>query len=598
LQLDQSKALDLVEKVIQIPSIELHGLSKDGKFALFLSDMSGSYQLWSADVGTSKLEQVSHGDQRITYSDISPDSKTVAFTRDYGGAEHHQFYLSPITGSKEEARVSDIEDVRVYDFSWSPDGKEIAFWGTTAKAQSLWTLDPRTRKHRELYSQAGSVSSPAYSPDGNRIAVSAKTTGAPRSSEILVIHRKTGEVNVYSPRIGSENVGAKWHPKKQRILFKTNAKGSYDLAIYDYTKQKLTYLGASDYGLDFVGYGWAPKGKGVWFAAAKNGRTRLYFKSGRDKPKLLRTPVGTISAVKLSKDGSFFVFSWSSLSSPPRLAKLDMSTQKTSVIDQPQYDPNLPLGRAEFLTYPSSDGLKIPAFMLFSGPKEPGPVVVWPHGGPWWEVADAWNPALQAICTAGFHVFCPNFRGSTGYGAEFERMDIGDPGGMDFQDIIAGAELVKERGFVKDGQIGIAGASYGGFMTFLAMTKRPDLWKAGAAIAGITDWKEAYDLSDALFREFISELLGNPEENAALYKDRSAINFVSQIGAPILIWHRANDSRCPLQPVQKFADQLKALGKPYEIHVVEGEGHGLQKTENLARQYKGVVSFLLRNLAQ
>jgi dipeptidyl aminopeptidase/acylaminoacyl peptidase len=134
-------------------------------------------------------------------------------------------------------------------------------------------------------------------------------------------------------------------------------------------------------------------------------------------------------------------------------------------------------------------------------------------------------------------------------------------------------------------------------MTFLCMTKEPDLWKAGAAIVGITDWKEMYDLSDATFREFIVELLGRPEENASLYRDRSAINFVSQIKAPLLIWHRANDSRCPLQPVQKFADQLKAQGKSYELHVVEGEGHGLQKTDNLAKQYAGVVSFLLSNLA-
>lgn len=596
--MNQSEVLDFVEKVIRIPSLELQALSKDGRFALFLTDMSGSYQLWSADIRTNRLRQISHGDQRITFSDISPDSRTVAFSRDFGGAEHHQFFLAPIGGSKEEVRVSDLEDVRAYDFSWSPDGKEIAFCGSTAKAQILWALDPRTKRHKELYSQKGFIFSPTYSPDGNRIAVSAKTTDAPRSGEMLVVHRKSGEVSIYSPKLGSENSGGRWHPKDQKLLFKTNARGGYDLAVYDYTRQSLAYLEASACGLDFVSYGWTPKGDAVWFVAMKDGRTKLYFKSGGGKPRLIPTPIGRISSAKLSKNGSQFVFSWSSLSSPPELAKLDLHTRRTSVIHQPQYDPDLPLGRAEFLTYPSTDGLKIPAFMLFSGPKEPKPVVVWPHGGPWWEVADEWNPAIQAICTAGFHVFCPNFRGSTGYGADFERMDIGDPGGMDLQDIVTGAKLVEERGFVKEGRIGIAGASYGGFMTFLAMTKTPSLWKAGAAIVGITDWKEMYDLSDASFKEFVIELLGRPEENAALYKDRSAINFVSQINAPILIWHRANDSRCPLQPVQKFADQLKALGKPYEFHVVEGEGHGSQKTENLARQYKGVVSFLLRNLAQ
>lgn len=595
--MDSSKALEFVDKVIGIPSLGLMSLSKNGRFALVLSDLSGSYQLWSAEVKTGKMRQVSHGQDRVAFSDISPDSKTVAFTRDFAGAERHQFFLAPITGTKEEAQVSDLKDVRTYDFSWSPDGKEIAFCGSTAEAQKLWVLDPRTKKHRELYSQETFLFSPAYSSDGSWIAVSAKTTKAPRSSEMLAVQRKSGEVIVYTPKTGSENSGGKWHPKGQRLLFKTNSKGSYDLAIYDYPERKLTYLDVSGLARDFGSYGWVPKSDAVWFVAAKNGRTRLYVKGGKGKPRLVPTPRGRIDSAKLSEDARFFVFSWSSLSTPPRLSRLDVRSKKTSTVYKPPYDRSLPLGRAEFLTYRSVDGLTIPAFMLFSGPKRPAPVVVWPHGGPWWEVADEWNPAIQAICASGFHVFCPNFRRSTGYGSEFERMDIGDPGGMDMQDVVAGAKLVMDKGFVEDGKIGIAGASYGGFMTFLCMTKAPDLWKAGAAIVGVTDWKEMYDLSDAAFREFVVELLGLPDKNEELYRDRSAINFVSQIRSPILIWHRANDSRVPLLPVQKFADRLKALGKPYELHVVEGEGHGYQKTENLARQYRGVVSFFLKNLA-
>lgn len=594
--MDGLKVLDFVDRVIKIPSLELHALSRNGKFAVILSDISGSYQLWSVDVGTGKLKQVSHGNDRVAFSDISPDSKSVAFTRDFAGAEKHEFFLAPLDGTREEVQVSDLKEVRVFDFSWSPDGKEIAFTGSTVEAQKLWTLDPRTKWHREVYSGRGFIFSPAYSADKNWVSASAKTTSAPRSSEILTVHRRTGEVVVYTPKPGSENTLGEWHPKRQKILFKTNAKGSYDLAIYDFQERNLTYLDASALARDFVSFGWVPNGNSVWFVAAKNGRTRLYVKAGRSKPRLVPTPRGRISSAKLAKDGKFFVFSWSSLSTPPTLSRVETRTNRASAIHAAEYDRRLPLGKAEFLTYASTDGLKIPAFLLFSGSKRPRPVVVWPHGGPWGEVADEWNPALQAICVGGFHVFCPNFRGSTGYGAEFERMDIGDPGGMDLQDVVAGAKMVIDRGFVEGSRIGIAGASYGGFMTFLCMTKVPNLWSCGAAVVGVTDWKEMYDLSDATFRDFIVELLGLPEKNGELFKDRSAINFVSQIKAPILIWHRANDSRCPLQPVQRFADQLKALGKPYELHVVEGEGHGPQKTENLAKQYRGIVSFLLKNL--
>ena len=107
-----------------------------------------------------------------------------------------------------------------------------------------------------------------------------------------------------------------------------------------------------------------------------------------------------------------------------------------------------------------------------------------------------------------------------------------------------------------------------------------------------------YELSDAAFRSFIEELLGKPEENPELFYDRSPINFVHQIKSPILIWHRANDSRCPLQPIEKFVQKLKELRKPHEFYVVEAEGHGPQKTENLVKQYKHVVAFLVKNLRE
>jgi dipeptidyl aminopeptidase/acylaminoacyl peptidase len=105
-----------------------------------------------------------------------------------------------------------------------------------------------------------------------------------------------------------------------------------------------------------------------------------------------------------------------------------------------------------------------------------------------------------------------------------------------------------------------------------------------------------YDLSDAIFRSFIERYFGMPEENPQLYHDRSPIHFVENIRAPLLIWHRGNDSRCPLGPVEKFASKLKEQGKKYEMTVVWDEGHGFQKRENLIRQYKAVIDFLDRQL--
>ena len=133
-------------------------------------------------------------------------------------------------------------------------------------------------------------------------------------------------------------------------------------------------------------------------------------------------------------------------------------------------------------------------------------------------------------------------------------------------------------------------------MTFLAMTKLPELWAAGAAAVGITDWKESYELSDAAFRSFIERYFGTPDENPDLYRDRSPIHFVEGVRAPLFIWHRANDSRCPLRPVEKFAERLRTLGRRYEFHVMGDEGHGVQKTQSVTWQYEATIAFLAREL--
>jgi len=594
---DIEKILGYVEEVIKIPDTVLVDLSGDGKNAVFLSNASGSYQLWSLDLTTLNVIQISHGDQRVTFAEISPDCKTVVFSRDFGGAERHQFFSAPITGDKEEEQISKFEDVRVFDFAWSPSGKAIAFTGSTFEANQLWLFDVEKRRHKSIYKSLGHIFSPDWTKDGKMLVASAKTTEKPRSAELLLVETDSLKTRLYTPCAGSENSQPKWSPDGSRILFKTNALGVYDLAVFDLFAETTTFLHLSKTAMDFPNFGWTVDGKGIWFVAAKDGRTKLYMYRFDGKLMEIPTPQGRISNIKLDENGSFFVFSWSSLSQPPILSKLDLKSKKLKNLYEPKYNKKLPLGKAEFFKYKSFDGLEIPSFMIFAeGSKAPKPCVVWPHGGPWWEVADEWNAAIQAICVGGFHVFCPNFRGSTGYGAEFERMNIKDPGGGDLKDVVYGAKFVMEKGFVEDKKIAIAGASYGGFMTFIAMTKYPEIWKAGAAIVGVTDWKEMYELSDAAFKSFIEELLGKPEENPELFHDRSPINFVHQIKSPILVWHRANDSRCPLKPVEKFVQKLKELGKPHEFHVVEAEGHGPQKTENLVKQYKHVVAFLVKNL--
>ncbi|MEM1948670.1 MAG: S9 family peptidase [Candidatus Caldarchaeum sp.] len=589
--------LDVVEQVLRLPELSLVDLSRDGAWAVIVSNLTGSYQLWSFKLADKTVVQVSHGDQRVTYARVSPDLKNVFFLRDFDGKERHQLFVTSIEGGEKEMQLSDFKDLRLFDFACSPQGRKIALTGSTSESNYLWVFDVYEGRLEPVFKSGGWIFSPSYSESGDVLAFSANTTGTPRSSEIVVIDFQSGATSVYTPKPGSENTIPKWHPQAMRILFKTNAAGPYDLAIYDIDSSSFTTMGLSKYGVDFTDFGWLSDGGVFWFVARRNGRSKLYVRKDGGDVAEVETPVGTITGIEVDRTGSFAVFSWSSLSRPPVLYRVDIKSGKLHLLYEPAQLRGLPLGKAEFISYRSFDGLEVPGFLLLAeGKKEPKPCVVWVHGGPWWEVGDEWNAPVQALCAAGFHVLCPNFRGSTGYGADFERLNIGDPGGGDMQDVLHGVKYLYELGLVDDERVGVAGASYGGFMTFLTMTKNPDVWKAGAAIVGVTDWMEDYELSDAAFRNFTEQLLGKPEEKPELFRDRSPINFVHQTKAPILVWHRANDSRCPLQPVEKFVKKLKQLGKPHEFYVVEGEGHGVQRLENFVKQYRTVADFFLRYL--
>jgi len=590
------KRRDRVRRTLELPLVYLADLSRDGRTAAILSNHVGSLQLFALPLRKgARPRRLSHGEDRVVFAEISHGGRDVAFSRDFGGREDYQLFRVPLRGGRER-QVAPLPPTRIFDFCWSRDDELIAFSGANRDFNGVWFVDPETGAFRDVYRAKHWTFSPTFSADDQVVCFASKTTEAATAAELLFLDREgRGPPTLYTPKEGSENSGPAWHPKERSVVFKTDARGRYDLAVHDLSGRKLRYLQAGDLGLgrDFSSFDWTPDGDRIYYLAMKEGRTRLYIEplDSSEAPVAVPLPEGVHGPLEMDRSGAFVVFSWSSLSRPMAVARYDLAAGRTTPVLERA--TRLPLGRAEHVVYRTFDGLPIHGWFL-KPPRHRGrkTALLWIHGGPAWEVADEWNPAIQALVVAGYPLFAPNIRGSTGYGAEFEHLNIHDLGGGDLKDVAAASKYMRRRPEVDPAKIAIVGASYGGYMTFLAMTKLPKLWAAGAAIVGITDWEESYELSDAAFRSFIERYFGPPDANRELYRDRSPIHFVGDIRAPLLIWHRGNDSRCPLIPVEKFADRLKELGKPYEMVVVWDEGHGMQKTENLVRQYEGVAAFL------
>jgi dipeptidyl aminopeptidase/acylaminoacyl peptidase len=260
-----------------------------------------------------------------------------------------------------------------------------------------------------------------------------------------------------------------------------------------------------------------------------------------------------------------------------------------------------------YVHYPSSDGVLVPAILWIPKDIQPGekrPAVMDIHGGPTGQWFRSFNSLAQLLVDRGYVVLQPNVRGSTGYGVEWRDACIRDWGGKDLEDVAAGARYLASLDFVDGNRIAVLGGSYGGYLTYMAAVKKPELFKAAVALIGITDLNTLYEEGMPHIQYYLRQQMGDPVEDAELWRDRSALNFAHQLQAKLLMMHGLNDPRCPIGQARRFRDRLLELGRregtgaedDFEYHEFEmGHGSG-GSVEQRIREFELIADFLERRL--
>ena len=159
-------------------------------------------------------------------------------------------------------------------------------------------------------------------------------------------------------------------------------------------------------------------------------------------------------------------------------------------------------------------------------------------------------------------------------------------------DVLDAAQWIEKSGFVDPKKLIVMGGSYGGYLSMMAVTKAPDMWAAGVPIVPFVNWATEIANEDPLLREYDLATMGDPVKNKALYDDRSPINFVDRIKAPLLLLAGGNDPRCPHEEAQQVADAVKKRGGSVQLKIYENEGHGFARVENQIDAYQRVSDFL------
>jgi dipeptidyl aminopeptidase/acylaminoacyl peptidase len=589
--MDLESLARLIRTVVSVPRYSLVGITKSG-YLVYGSTLEGVYKLYAIDLNTGREFKVSEEPVHLEAS-TSRRSDIVVYTRDVSrGFELVKIYGTDLRTLETYELSEGVQPQRVVGLGY--DGIRVAWSGSVGTEASIYLSDTSTRRAEPLVKARGRE----YVTDVNEryIVGHGHLREDPFSVELFAIDLRTLEMRVITPREGSVNRSPKLLGSK--VLFESNYENldTFKLYVYDLESGtlesvRLTYGDLATYNpVEYVDFGWMENG-GVWAIGKRMGRSRLFVDGAE-----VKTPDGMILSAEVYGDYAYVTHT--SLRDPPRVLRVDIKSGTYSVVVGGEAPREVVDSLAEvvYVELPSFDGVRVPTYVLVSSrTSKPGPLVVYPHGGPWAEVADSWSPILLLLTSLGYHVVAPNFRGSTGYGERFRKLDLGDPGGGDLEDVVYATRWAIDNGIADPGRVAIVGYSYGGYMTFMAMVKYPELWRCGVTGAGVTDWVEDYELADAYFKRYDEILFAGRKE---LFVERSPITYVHNLRSPICIVHPQNDSRCPLRPIMKFAYKLMELGKPFELHVIPDIGHAISlDSEALSRYLLYATMFLRKHLA-
>jgi dipeptidyl aminopeptidase/acylaminoacyl peptidase len=599
-----------IEKLYMTRQIGDATWSPDGKSVAFVSNMSGRNNLWLVPADGGFPVQLTVSDQRQSAPAWSPDGKWIAYQSDYNGDELWDIFLvSPKNGKI--VNLTQTSEIAELSPTWSSDGRYLAYEvkARSSAAYEIYVYDMVMREVKHITTgtpQDRANYSPIWSKDGKFI-IYTQDQAKGTDSNVFLADVATAQATLLTPHEGEARYSANdISPDGKRVLVTSNAPNGYlNIGLLDIATKKISWITKDKW--QIRGEDFSPDGKRLVFRANVDGNEDIFIHDlATGRSTVLPAPTGvnqpTGGRTAFSSDGSRLLYMHNGPTAPGDLwiyhSATGKSTQLTHSLLAGIHSEDLV---EPFLVhYPSKDGkwtisalLYVPFNMARNGQNA---AIVYIHGGPTSQTTNSFNRFVQFAVNQGYMVLAPNYRGSSGYGKEFQQANLFDMGGGDLQDVLAGVDWIKQTGHLDPKKIAVMGASYGGYLSMMAVTKAPEVWAAGVPIVPFVNWATEIENEDPELSQSDLATMGDPVKNKALYEERSPINFVDQIKAPLLLLAGGHDPRCPKSETQQVVDAIKKRGGTVDSKVYENEGHGFARVENQIDAYKRVADFLLAHV--
>ncbi|KPJ90928.1 MAG: hypothetical protein AMS18_09710 [Gemmatimonas sp. SG8_17] len=591
-------------------------MSPDGQWVLYSkseldwgeNERKSTYYMVPAD-GGQPFQYI--GDAGGSSFAFSPDGKHLSFRRSVD--EKQQLFLMRTTGG--EAVQLTKHETSVGSYVWSGDSRAIFFVATEPRSKeeekrhedgydaifvdegpngqqqgswnNLWRFELESKQEVRLTAHDFRIGSFAVSPDGKRIAFTARYENRRNQQYLseIFLYDLQDSTQTRLTENGAPEGGLEWAPDGTRFMYTAPSADTWELRqskiwiMNPDTRESRLVSG------QFAGRisnpVWTPEGTGILFTGLQGTNSNLFRLDLADgSVERLTDVVGSLSVSSYSWDRERMVYSFHDIDTPP-----DLYVSSTEQFDpirlteaNPWMEADLALARAEVIKWTSRDGTEIEGILILPADYQTGtklPLLLHVHGGPAGVFTNGFRSSYHVWAGLGYAQLLPNVRGSSGYTDDLLQGNMNDIGGGDYWDLMTGVDHVIEAGYVDPDKMGIRGWSYGGILGGWTITQT-NRFKAASLGAMVSDWTSEYGpgFNHDVRLWYIG---GTPWENPEAYRQMSALTHVANVETPTLLLHGINDRTDTEPQSMMFFTALKDQGKVTRYIKFPREPHGFRE---------------------
>jgi len=613
-------------------------VSPDGKSILFVltrANEEGENGDYSSDIwkfAKGRARQLTFLEGKNTNPRWSPDGKTILFVSSRKSKEKSYTRLITMPSNGRKARTilelaKGKTEGKITDQRWASHEKKILFLSDMKKKKKgesdvkvvrrivyrlnaegyfhdrrnhLYSIKQNGGKPTQLTSGEFDVEGYSISEDGKKVAFIANMTDEADYSLVRDIHvmpttggkpvqvsESKGPIDALSWSHDGKRLAYLGHDLRRRLA--TNI-GIWILPSEGGSSVEITkeFDRSAENHLNSDSRVVSPDPSPVWdaddrrlsFLATDRGSCHLYEVDVEKRDvKAVTGGERDVEGFSFSKDRSVLAYTSMDSLNLADLYVRDHSSEKKVTSFSNEALSKLILSPAENFSFKASDGVEVEGWIMkpygYRGGKTPAIIEI--HGGPRTAYGHSFMFEFQLLAANGFAVVFTNPRGSIAYGEEFAARILKDYGNRDYKDIMEAIDYLKEKGIIDENRLGVAGGSYGGFMTNW-IVGHTDRFKAAVTERSISNWNSFFGSSDIGYFFAEEEVGGVPWENPQQYAQNSPITYVRNVNTPVLIIHSEEDFRCPIEQGEQFFVALKKLRKNTEMIRFPNENHELSRS--------------------